>query len=305
MTTEAQKPLRVFCSYSRKDERYLNDLRDWLRDLERQDLIEWWHDREIVPGREYEKDIDKNLRKADIILLLVSPTFMASDYVYAKEVTVAVDRHERGEACVIPIIVRRARWERAPFAKLQALPEDAKPVATWLDRDEAWYSVAEGVERAIEELLVKRRERAVKERYRKAVEEAWADTRVSATDAEQLDALASELDLNTDTVSDIEREVMGDTKEAILEHPEHAVRQEERNRRLEDLYLQARQLHRDRMWQAVIEVFERIRAENPAYPDTEGLLASSRDALELEQKGGHSIRPRAAAHEGPGMAAGA
>src|SRR5918994_615257 len=131
MTTADHKPLKIFCSYSRKDEEHLNDLRDWLRDLERQGQIEWWHDREIVPGREYEKDIDKNLRNADIILLLVSPTFMASDYVYAKEVTVAVERHEQGEARVIPIIVRRARWERAPFAMLQALPKDAKPVAEW------------------------------------------------------------------------------------------------------------------------------------------------------------------------------
>jgi hypothetical protein len=73
MTTEPLKPLRIFCSYSRKDEEHLNDLRDWLRDLGRQGLIEWWHDCEIVPGRDYEKDIDKNLRNAGIILLPVSP----------------------------------------------------------------------------------------------------------------------------------------------------------------------------------------------------------------------------------------
>src|ERR687889_202031 len=58
MTPEAQQPLRIFCSYSHRDEEYLNELRDWLRGLERQGLIEWWHDREIVPGWEWEEVIE-------------------------------------------------------------------------------------------------------------------------------------------------------------------------------------------------------------------------------------------------------
>src|SRR5215213_6351929 len=108
MTIEAQKPLRIFCSYSRKDEEHLNDLRDSLRGLERQRLIEWWHDREIVAGWEWEEAIDKNLRTAEIILLLVTPDFMASDYVYEKEIARAIERHE---ARVIPIIVRPSDWQ--------------------------------------------------------------------------------------------------------------------------------------------------------------------------------------------------
>jgi internalin A len=98
MTTEAQKPLRVFCSYSRKDEKYLNELRTWLRGLERQRLIEWWHDREIVPGQEWREAIDENLEAADVILLLISPDFMASDFAYKEEMQRAICRHERGEA---------------------------------------------------------------------------------------------------------------------------------------------------------------------------------------------------------------
>src|SRR5918995_5430136 len=106
MTTAAQKPLRVFCSYSHKDEEYLNVLRTWLRGLEWQGLIEWWHDREISPGWEWEESIDKHLRTADIILLLVTPDFMGSKYIYEQEIGKAVQRHDRGEARVIPIIVR-------------------------------------------------------------------------------------------------------------------------------------------------------------------------------------------------------
>jgi hypothetical protein len=95
MTPEAHKPLKVFCSYSHKDEEYSNVLRIWVRRLERQGLIEWWHDREISTGWEWEEAIDKNLRTADIILLLVTPDFMGSDYVFEKEIDRAVERHER------------------------------------------------------------------------------------------------------------------------------------------------------------------------------------------------------------------
>src|SRR5918994_3260583 len=211
MTTPAHRPLRVFCSYAHEDEERLNVLREWLRGLEREGLIEWWHDREIVPGWEWEEDIDKNLRTADVIILFVSRAFMASDYVYEQEIGKAVERHERGEARVIPIIVRPADWGWASFGKLQALPKDAKPSTTWPDQDEAWLDVVRGVRKAVEELLLERQKQAAKERYRKAVEKMWVDKNVSTAEAERLSALASELALSTDTSADIEREVMGDT----------------------------------------------------------------------------------------------
>jgi TIR domain len=152
MTRTANKPAKVFCSYSHKNEEDVNQLRDWLRPLERQGLIQWWYDREIAPGWEWDEAIDKNLRTADVILLLVTYAFMASDYVYEKEIGKAVERHERGEARVIPIIVRPADWEWAPFAKLQALPKDAKPITTWLNQDEAWLDVVRGIRRAVQML---------------------------------------------------------------------------------------------------------------------------------------------------------
>jgi hypothetical protein len=225
MTTASQKPLKIFCSYSHKDEKYLNDLRASLRVLERRGLIDWWHDRQIEPGWEWEEAIDKHLRTADIILLLISPDFMASDFVYEQEMQRAIDKHKRGVARAIPIIVRPTDWEWPPLDKLQALPKDAKPITTWPNRDEAWLDVVKGIRRAIEELLVERREQTAEERYRLAVEEVWADNDLSDVEAEQLGALASELSLSADTFAKIEREVMGDTKEAILEHQEQAARE--------------------------------------------------------------------------------
>jgi tetratricopeptide (TPR) repeat protein len=278
MTTP--KPLRIFCSYSHRDEAYLNELRDWLRGLEHQGLIESWHDREITPGWEWDEAIDKNLRTADIILFLVSSAFMASDYVYENEIGKAVERHKKGEARVIPIIVRPADWQWTSFGKLQALPKDAKPITTWPNRDEAWLDVLKGVRRAVEKLLVERQERAVKERYRKEVEEAWTDNKVSAAEVERLDALASDLGLSADTAAHIERQIMGDNKEAILERQDR-----ERQDRLDELYARARRSHQNQEWQAVVDIFAQIHAEDPTYPDSEELLASAREALEAQESG--------------------
>jgi tetratricopeptide (TPR) repeat protein len=285
MSVAVRKPLRIFCSYSHKDERHLNNLRGGLRGLEREGLIEWWHDRKISPGWEWEEAIDQNLRTADVILFLVTKDFMASDYVYEKEIGQAVERHKRGEARVIPIIVRPTEWKSAPFGRLQALPKDAKPVTLWSNRDQGWLDVVEGIRKAVEELSLEGQELAAKERYRKAVEEAWADNKVSSAEAERLAALASELGLSTDTAADIERDIMDDIVQAILQRQDREREEEERRRHLEELYAQARGLHQGQEWQAVVDVFEQIRAEDPDYPDPENLLTSARKTLdELAQK---------------------
>jgi tetratricopeptide (TPR) repeat protein len=122
-------------------------------------------------------------------------------------------------------------------------------------------------------------------RYREGVESAWADGKLRSNDVQQLRHLANdELRLDRNAAADIEREVMGDTIETILERQDEATRREQRDRRLDESYARARRLHRDREWQAVSDLFERIHAEDPNYPDPEGLLSSSRDALELERR---------------------
>jgi hypothetical protein len=129
---------------------YLRSLKISLAGLRRQGLIREWHDREIIPGEEWEESIDENLATAEIILPLVSPSFINSDYAFEKEMKRALERHERGEARVIPVIVRPTDWEWSPLAKLQALPKNAKPITTWPNADEAWLDVVRGIRKAIE-----------------------------------------------------------------------------------------------------------------------------------------------------------
>ncbi len=149
--------IEIFYSYAHEDEKLRNKLEQQLALLQRTGQITNWHDRKINPGREWANEIDANLNKAQIILLLVSPAFLASDYCYGVEVKKAMDRHECGEARVIPIILRRVHWEDAPFGKIQALPTDGIPVTSrsWYNRDEAFFDIARGIRKVVKELKEK------------------------------------------------------------------------------------------------------------------------------------------------------
>jgi hypothetical protein len=149
-------PLRLFYSYSHKDEAMRDALEPHLTLLMRQGFIADWHDRRIIAGQEWKGQINRHLDEADIILLLVSADFLASDYCYEVEMQRALVRHQAGHACVIPVIIRSVDWSGAPFAELQALPKDTKAVASWKNTDEAWTNVALGIRHAAEELRKRR-----------------------------------------------------------------------------------------------------------------------------------------------------
>jgi hypothetical protein len=145
-----RRPARIFISYSHEDEPYLRRLVAHLSPLKRQGLIETWFDRDIQAGQEWAARIEGALREADLVLLLVTANFVASDYCYDKELATALERHARGEARVIPIIATPVDFSGTPFAGLQALPRDAKPVSTWPQPDEAWFDVAKGIRRVVD-----------------------------------------------------------------------------------------------------------------------------------------------------------
>ena len=152
--TETRAP-RAFISYSHRDERLKDQLDNHLKLLQRQELLEVWHDRQIMAGSDWKGEIDSNLDRADLILLLVSPDFIASEYCYDVEMSRALERHAEGSARVIPVIIRDVAWRIAPFARLQALPKDGRAVTLARSRDTAWRNVAEGIETALKELAKK------------------------------------------------------------------------------------------------------------------------------------------------------
>lgn len=155
MSIGKQEAIKVFVSYSHEDEYLGEQLRLHLAFLLREGIISTWHDREITAGIEWTGEINRNLDQANIILLLISADFLASDYCWDIEMQRALERHEAGQARVIPIILRPVDWQEAPFGKLQALPRNGKPITTWDNADEAFLDVAQGIRRVIEELTVK------------------------------------------------------------------------------------------------------------------------------------------------------
>ncbi|MCZ7845070.1 toll/interleukin-1 receptor domain-containing protein [Stenotrophomonas maltophilia] len=141
----------VFFSYCHADEELRDQLEKQLAMLKHQGIIETWHDRRIVAGQEIDKTIDEHINSDDIILLLVSPDFLASPYCYDREMKRALERHESDEATVIPVILRACEWHHAPFGKLMATPTDGKPVKQWADLDDAFLQVAKSVRAAAAE----------------------------------------------------------------------------------------------------------------------------------------------------------
>jgi TIR domain len=149
------EPIEVFTAYSHKDARLRDKLESHLSLLKQQGTITTWHDRKIIPGKDWEQEIDKHLNSATVILLLISADFLESAYCYGIEMKRALSRHDAGKATVLPVILRPVDWHGAPFGKLQALPRDGKPITTWPTQDEGFVDVAKGVRRAINELVAK------------------------------------------------------------------------------------------------------------------------------------------------------
>ena len=147
--TDAPADRSVFISYSHKDERYRRELEISLAQLQRDNLVTVWHDRKILPGQEWGQEIDRNLESAEIVLLLVSPDFLASNYAYGREMLRAMERHRSRSATVVPIILRPSDWQHTPISSLQALPSEGRPVSRWSNRDQAWLDVVQGLRRLI------------------------------------------------------------------------------------------------------------------------------------------------------------
>src|SRR6266478_5212236 len=157
MADALKQEIKLFYCYAHEDKPIRDELEKHLSWLRRRYQLTNWHDHEILPGEEWEQAIDENLNTAHLILLLISPDFMASDYCFSKEMRRALERHKEGTCRVIPIILRPTYWEDAPFSSIQLLPTNAKPITSWPNPDEAFQDVVTEISRTIKDLLKKER----------------------------------------------------------------------------------------------------------------------------------------------------
>jgi TIR domain-containing protein len=151
VAVDKQLGLEVFLSYSHADEKLRHELEKHLSPLVRDGLISLWHDRKITAGSEWSGKIDERLKRTHLILLLISNDFVASHFCWSVELAFALDRHKQGRATVVPIILRPVDWHTCPFAHLQALPTDGRPVTNWRSHDDAFADIARQLRHTISE----------------------------------------------------------------------------------------------------------------------------------------------------------
>ncbi|HEX7999047.1 MAG TPA: TIR domain-containing protein [Pyrinomonadaceae bacterium] len=155
-TISKSNPLKVFISYSHRDEEIKERIDVFLATLKREGKIETWNDRRIPAGDKWDNTIKTELEVADIILLLISQDFIKSEYIWDVELPRALERHERGEAVVVPIFGRAIDdFKEMPFAKLNGLPKNAEPINS-SDNDNALAEVARGIRKIVVKLLEER-----------------------------------------------------------------------------------------------------------------------------------------------------
>ncbi len=154
--------LKLFISYSHEDNKeenpYIKEFKKHITPLKTNGLIEDWYDREILPGKNFEDEIEKNIEKADIICLFISSNFISSP-ACQKEKKKAFELRKKKGIQVIPIIISPCAWQDdfGKYSKTLALPTDAKPVIKFDNRDDAWVDIYNGLKKIIEQEIMIRK----------------------------------------------------------------------------------------------------------------------------------------------------
>jgi TIR domain len=155
-TQDSNVPIRIFYSYAHEDKRYQQRIKQQLGLLKNQGLITQFSNQDILPGQEWKNEINKKIETADIILLLVSPAFLDSEYCYTEEMQSAFQRYEAREARIIPIIIRPCEWRQSPLGKFQPLPGKGLPVNDWKPQDKAYHEIEIGIRKIINDVRRKK-----------------------------------------------------------------------------------------------------------------------------------------------------
>ncbi len=144
-----REPGRVFVSYAPEDRAFFEAFEKHLGGLRRAGRIVVWHVGQLVAGTTFAVETRAQLDGADVVVLLVSPDFMASDRCWQDQLRRALDRHARGEVVLVPVRIRAVHTGGTPFEQLQMLPRDGKPIGD-PDNDTAMAQVAEELARHLE-----------------------------------------------------------------------------------------------------------------------------------------------------------
>ena len=120
----------VFVSYSHKDKDWKHEISEQLKVLEKHKILKLWCDRDIGPGKKWYDEIDRYLQSAKVAVLIISASFLSSDFVLNEELPKLLDRNEQEGMHLIPVLVSDCAWQAVPWLRdLQIRPKDGKPIA--------------------------------------------------------------------------------------------------------------------------------------------------------------------------------
>ncbi len=144
--------MKIFYSYSHKDEQLRDQIEKHLALLKDEGYIDEWHDRKIQAGQKIHKEIDSHLETSDLILLLLSPDFLASTECKG-EMCKALDQKTKNNTIVIPVIARKCAWtDQKIISDLRAIPTDGKPITQWDDEDEAFLNIYNEIKTIVDKI---------------------------------------------------------------------------------------------------------------------------------------------------------
>lgn len=212
--------VKIFISYSHKDIERKKTLESHLALLLRNNNAEIWADHNIAPGQQWDKEIAENLNNANMILMLLSANFVESDYCYLKEMTDAINRHNSGLACVIPILLEDFYWQDPrfdlPFKSIQMTPVEngrPKPLSSWSPADSGYAEVTKGISQALFDLqknLKTIRNRNAEER-RKKIEAMVGENKLDEASNELMDFISQFCQVNSPAHEPVTKELRTDS----------------------------------------------------------------------------------------------
>src|SRR5436305_1992313 len=151
------EPIKIFFCYVTQDRKLRDQLEKHVIMLKRLGQITLRLNREIQAGTNWSHVEDGRFQSADLILLLICPDFLYSDYHYGIEMRHALEKHEAGNVWVIPILLRPTPiWEQSPLGKLRALPKDGKALTEHRNRDGAFTDIVKGLSEVVALLFARK-----------------------------------------------------------------------------------------------------------------------------------------------------
>ena len=140
---------QVFICYSHRDKRWLNDLQTHLKPYVRNGLTAC-SDKQIVPGSKWLQEIETALASAKVAVLLVTPYFLASDFIHEKELGPLLKKAEKGKVRIIWIPIRACAYKETPLKDYQAAGNPDNPLANMkAERDKVWVKICEEIKKAV------------------------------------------------------------------------------------------------------------------------------------------------------------